>query len=65
MDENLKKKLMMEEMFEVDKEDLNRAFKQLYDMFKACIDAGFNEGQAMAIVLHLLSGIGRGGGIKE
>ena len=57
MDENLRKKLMMEEMFEVDKEELNRAIKGLHDMYQACIDAGFSEGQAMAIVLHLLSGV--------
>lgn len=62
MDENLRKKLMMEEMFEVDKEDLNRAFKNLHDMYQACIDSGFTETQAMAIILHILGGIG--GGMK-
>lgn len=57
MNEELKRKLMMEEMFEVDKDEMNKAFKQLHDMFVACIDAGFNEQQAMALILHLLSGV--------
>lgn len=54
MDENLKKKLMMEEMFELDEADAARGMKNLYNLFKSAVDAGFTEAQAMAIILSVL-----------
>lgn len=54
MDENLKKKLMMEEMLELDEIDIAQGMKNLYNLFKSAVDAGFTEAQAMAIILSVL-----------
>lgn len=54
MDEDLKKKLMMEEMLKVNSDDMALAAEALFDLYTSYRKAGFTEAQAMALTIHAI-----------